>query len=233
MSEPRLYLALARASDIKTSALRFLDGPERQRIRKMQSQQRRDEFAGGRALAKHLLERVTGRPPSSHVIRLAESGRPGCEPGLDLSIAHSAGLLACAVAREATVGVDIERPEPGRNTERISRAYFTSEEADWLAGEPAESFYRLWVLKEAWLKARGSGLAGGLDRLSVRFDGAHIDARIDGAEAGTLLLFEWQDVPIGLAAGSTDSAPAVLEWSGERAALEHTDLRPTGWTVAG
>ena len=31
-------------------------------------------------------------------------------------------------------------------------------------------FYALWTLKESWLKATGEGLAGGLDRVSFRFD---------------------------------------------------------------
>lgn len=225
-------LALAHAADVDTAALELLDDAERERYAAMASEQRRLEFAAGRGLVKQLLERATGRPAGNHAIDIEASGRPTSDAGYGISIAHSGGLVACAVAKDLPIGVDVERPSSARNTGRIAEQYFTTAESDWLAGEPPESFYRLWVLKEAWLKAEGTGIAGGLSRLCCSVDGTRIDANVDGEEAGALFLYEWQGAPVGVATGKIDSAPAVFEWPSDRAGLEPVDLAPTCRTAA-
>ncbi len=231
MADESPTIALARTDEIPASALDYLDAAERQRHDAMRSKRRRREFVGGRMLAKHLLARVSGKPAAAQAIRIAESGQPESDAACGLSIAHSNGLLACAAAPDSKVGVDIELPSTARHTARISRACFTKAESDWLSSAPPESFYRLWVLKEAWLKARGSGLSGGLGSLSLRIDEPHIAARADDGDAGMLWLYEWRGVPVGLATGRVIGMPSVFEWSGERARLEPVDDRPIASTV--
>jgi 4'-phosphopantetheinyl transferase len=55
----------------------------------------------------------------------------------------------------------------------IATRYFSPEELAWLAPMPREEqvfgFYRLWAVKEAFLKAVGTGLATPLTEVSVRF----------------------------------------------------------------
>ena len=69
--------------------------------------------------------------------------------GLYLSISHSRGLAACAVA-DRPVGLDVElvRPAPRRVWEHLS-----PEERSHAADDAA--FFRLWTAKEALLKCRG------------------------------------------------------------------------------
>ena len=51
--------------------------------------------------------------------------------------------------------------------------FFSPREHAGFSALPADqrpvAFFRLWTRKEAWLKATGEGLAGGLDRVEVSF----------------------------------------------------------------
>jgi 4'-phosphopantetheinyl transferase len=83
------------------------------------------------------------------------------------SVSHSGELTLVAVASGRTVGVDVEETRSGRRLQPIADSRFTRAEAAALRalaeGERDAAFYRLWVRKEAYLKAKGEGIAGGLD----------------------------------------------------------------------
>jgi len=123
---------------------------------------RRDSFLAGRWLARHALQQWRGSD-ALPALAVADSG--GCrvtdESGGFVSISHSAGTVACAVAG-VPVGVDVE--SLGRPRDHLALAETVHGEAQCagLAQMPtdvrAEHFLQLWTQKEAWLKARGQGL---------------------------------------------------------------------------
>jgi len=138
-------------------------------------------------------------------------GAPALAPGtvdasgtladIGLSASHAGDWLLVAASRGLQPGVDIERLAPRPNALAIARRYFTDPEANWLATLPeAErelAFYRLWVAREAVLKAIGRGLAFGLDRLRIDPDPRAPSLRwLDGDDASAWVL-HWLDVPEG------------------------------------
>ncbi len=81
------------------------------------------------------------------------------------SLSHSGNLAMCAVDTNIT-GCDIELiKEKKHGHERIAARCFSAKELD-LAGD-TEGFYRIWTLKESFLKAIGLGLRFPLDRFSI------------------------------------------------------------------
>jgi 4'-phosphopantetheinyl transferase len=87
---------------------------------------------------------------------------------LRFNISHSADLAVVAVANGREVGVDVEAVREGRRVQGIADRWFGPGEAAALrkleGTERDELFYRLWVRKEAYLKATGQGIF--LERLA-------------------------------------------------------------------
>ncbi|MDH3658634.1 MAG: 4'-phosphopantetheinyl transferase superfamily protein [Alphaproteobacteria bacterium] len=131
-------------------------------------------FTAGRLLVRRLLSAETGMPPSRIALRL-DRGRPYLPKhwGHDLtfSISHTEGLVMVAIAREAMVGVDVEKITMRPDFDGISDIVFTEAERSFLVGaavaKKVEAFFRLWVRKEAILKYRGTGFAGGARSVDV------------------------------------------------------------------
>lgn len=78
--------------------------------------------------------------------------------------ASSSGDLAAVALSPWRVGLDIERRRERTRWQGIARRRYSEDEQRAVAGS-AERFLEFWTLKEAYLKALGLGLAGGLDSL--------------------------------------------------------------------
>lgn len=163
---------------------------------------------GGSLLLAQLLNREFGGRCQGQSIRRAPDGRPACDQAF-VSISHSQGWVACAVAKYSRVGVDVQIGDPKYDRHEIVRAFFTGEEAEWLALMPPESFWSVWVLKEAYLKARGEGVFPGLRTISLRIAGAEIQSTTLEQEIACLSLFQQENLYVGIA--MVDPAPAQVE----------------------
>jgi 4'-phosphopantetheinyl transferase len=164
----RVYLADPATMD-ETACAALVTSDDRVELAGTFHADRRAERFASRALLRIALEDWTGRPAARHVLHKLPSGKPHCVDGPAISVTHGRGLVACALAAAGSIGVDVERPAAGRDTDAIARDYFAVDECAWIAAEPAR-FYMLWVLKEAYLKAHGVGLAGGLRALQCRIE---------------------------------------------------------------
>ncbi len=80
-------------------------------------------------------------------------------------------LLRGMLLRFASIGVDIENEDRAGFHLDIAEAYFAPAEVAFLqAAPPAERqnlFFRLWTLKEAYIKACGQGLSMALDQFAM------------------------------------------------------------------
>jgi len=157
-----------------------------------------------RALLRSLLSAYApGTTPLQWRFEVGENGKPVLAPpfadtGLAFNLAHTAGLVSIAFARERTLGVDVEHFRLRGPPLHVAPRYFSAEEVAALEALPPDQrvarFYALWTLKESWLKATGEGLAGGLDRVSFRFDEPRFanGVRFSDAQAGWRF---WQATP--------------------------------------
>lgn len=77
---------------------------------------------------------------------------------IDFNISHTEELVVCFICNHVRVGVDIEKVKK-INLEDF-QSVFTPKELEWLNKKPEDyrRFYRLWTMKEALVKAEGSGL---------------------------------------------------------------------------
>jgi len=210
-SAVQIYYADGRALTEEIAAT-LVTAEDRQRLDAAMQPRRRTEYLLGRALLRHALERVTGRAAASFRIRVLPDGKPECVGGPAISLSHSGELAICAVAEHGAVGVDVETRRPRTELGVIAERYFTPAEARWIAADPDARFRMLWVLKEAYLKALGSGLAGGLAALECRIEPPAIVARVaDGVAVPRLRLWSGQGCFVGLAVTGSPPLTVVVE----------------------
>jgi 4'-phosphopantetheinyl transferase len=97
---------------------------------------------------------------------------PVCAP-LSFNLTHTSGLVACAISRQQVVGVDAERMDRSGFLE-IAPTVLAPVELHTLSATPeagqAEQFCTYWTLKEAYVKAHGSGLSTDLQDFAVHID---------------------------------------------------------------
>jgi 4'-phosphopantetheinyl transferase len=136
---------------------------------------RRDHFRARRALTRHLAARWLGHAPESVVIAHDATGAPRILAPANrafVSVAARGPIAAIAVAA-TPVGVDLEPVEPPREPvwsvlhpgERAAIASAWREDDD-------SPFRDVWIAKEAWLKALGTGLRRDPASLQVQTAGA-------------------------------------------------------------
>lgn len=136
----------------------------------------RDRFLAAHAILRELLGGYLEQPPASLLIETESRGKPRLSPRpgasdlrFNLSHSHGSALFAFSLNRE--VGVDIEKIRPEFVREGIAEQYFSAREQRDLEDIPSElrveAFFRCWTRKEAYIKARGEGLAIPLDSFSV------------------------------------------------------------------
>ena len=166
----------ARTADVfpdeacRTRAGGWLTPDEVRRHDRYRQQTDRDMFLLGRVMARALVGDALGVAPTAWVWREGPRGRPEADGPVSFNIAHSAGVVVCAVSDTGPVGVDVEhRERPPVDARMVRRYCAPAEVADIEREGPAawqDRFLKYWTLKEAYLKARGLGIAVHLADLS-------------------------------------------------------------------
>lgn len=156
--------------------IELLSPAERERYQRFVVPEPAEEFLVGRALLRSILGAYLGTTPQEIRLRLGPYGKPElaeAKGAIDFSLAHSHGLVACALARNCELGVDVERVRTVEETLELAERFFERWEYLELSQLPARvrsfRFLQYWTLKEACLKALGTGLKVPLDRFCFEF----------------------------------------------------------------
>jgi 4'-phosphopantetheinyl transferase len=154
-----------------------LSDEERNRAERFIFPVHRQRFILAHALTRMILAGYLGTKPSALQFGVTEQGKPFLSPktALDVrfNLSHSGDLFTLAVTAQREIGVDIEIQKGELPWREIASGFYAPVELAWLDGlekEPAAQsagFYRIWTFKEAYLKAVGKGLPGGLDQAIV------------------------------------------------------------------
>lgn len=142
----------------------MLSERERRRAERLVVDDKREQFIAAQAGLRRVLALYLDIAAEHVEFAYGEHGKPSLpdHPRVGFNMTHSADLALVAVGAGLRVGVDLEWAGRARPFLRLARRYFTAGEHAWLAGVPepgrAPAFYRAWTLKEAYLKAVGTGL---------------------------------------------------------------------------
>ncbi len=176
LSGLRVWWHQARSRQPCDPAWEVLSPGERDRAERFLDAEARDSFVAGRWIVRTLLGHWLRREPATLPIAIDPRGRPYLglpSTGWHFSITHAGGLVAVAFTSGGRVGIDLESEPRALPVleEVLDRVLADSERAslDRLAPEArGERLMRLWTMKEAVLKALGTGL--GLEPSEVEID---------------------------------------------------------------
>jgi 4'-phosphopantetheinyl transferase len=160
------------------AAVAVLSDEERAQYRRFHFARDARDYAAAHALLRVTLSRYGDRAPERWRFDTNANGKPFLveEGGFraSFSLSHTHGMVACAVTRDADVGVDVECVDRDMDTAGIAARFFAPAEAAHLMQlDPVgrrNQFFDLWTLKEALAKALGVGMALSLNRLAFAVD---------------------------------------------------------------
>jgi len=157
-----------------------LSDEERDRARRFFQEHHRRRFVVAHAALRRILAGYTARAAHELEFRAGPQGKPaladsrtGMRPGLEFNLSHSANLALVAVAWERPVGVDLEQWKRDMDHLGLAERFFSPAERASLRtlaerrDDLVHGFFAAWSRKEAYLKARGEGVARGLHHFDV------------------------------------------------------------------
>lgn len=211
--------------DRRAALVGTLSGEERARAERLRVQTAADRFVAGRGLLRELLAAYLNVPARDVSICIGSDGKPllsaAAHPRAPrFNVAHSAGLALYAIARDRTVGVDVEAIAPQRDMAGVTARRFSGAERAALARIEPEArigaFFATWTRKEAFLKAVGTGLRTPLSsfEVSVERDAPARVIRVDGDDAGrwSLAHLEPAEGFVGAVAVEAPAGEVVCRW---------------------
>ncbi len=169
--------AIAPSSGLVDAYSALLSEEERERIARYHVPQERHVRLVARAALRALLARYTQKDARAWRFVRGIKGRPEIDGGdthaaIQFSVSHAGGLIALSIALSNRLGTDVEdvrRTNVG-DVLAVARRFFSSTEAVDIESRPRcmrrESFFEYWTLKEAYVKALGTGLYTPLDQVS-------------------------------------------------------------------
>lgn len=138
---------------------------------------RRKEHIGAAAVLDMAL-REYGLSEKNTELTYGEHGKPyivnraDTDSDIYFNISHSGDYVVCAVS-DREVGIDIQKI--GAAKKNIAERYFTQNEYMHIMNQPDEKsqnelFYRIWALKESFVKAVGTGMSLAFDSFEIKID---------------------------------------------------------------
>lgn len=160
---------------------RHLDQTERLRAARFRAESDRLRFIVARSSLRQLLGRRLGLP--AHEIAFASNafGKPilrNARAPLHFNVSHSGDWVLIALDAAAPIGIDVEAIRPELACLDDFDSVLSARELHFLRALPparrAAAFARIWVRKEAYVKALGEGLNRGLRDIDVDMDALHM-----------------------------------------------------------
>lgn len=157
--------------------LMLLNGEEYRTYSFYRFTEKKVEYLVGRYLLKTLLAYYLEKAPEDILITRGKYGKPYLSVEktalpfeIKFNLSHSNGMVVCALTPGRDLGVDVEQIDG--DILEIAERYFSLNELRYistkvLVADKNEAAYKIWTMKEAFLKLIGLGLAVPLDSFDV------------------------------------------------------------------
>ena len=161
-----LDLAAEKVNQLAT----IISPDEQQRAERFHFQQHRNRFIVGRGMLRQILGNYLNIEPNKLEFAYSDRGKPYLpQNNLQFNLSHSQTLAVYGFVREKKIGIDLEYIRSMTDAEKIADRFFSAKEYSAISKlskeAKQEAFFQYWTAKEAYLKATGEGLGGGLGEI--------------------------------------------------------------------
>lgn len=199
----------------------LLGEEERLRCQRFHFEHDRKHFLAAHAMLRLALAHYLQCSPRDLQFLQGPNGKPQlasspAHPPLSFNLSHTRGMVACALALEGNCGIDVECIRPMKQLEGVAETVFSAEELEYLAragsGDAARlpAFFKLWTLKEAYIKTTGLGMSAPLKQISIDPERLSL---LDGSraphETRNWLFDSWMPAPGHALALASDNADGI------------------------
>ena len=164
--------------------LSLLSPYRQQKIALLRHEKDKNRSLGAGVALDHALE-MYGLRERSVEYEFGEWGKPSLKyhPNIHFSLSHSGDYAICSIGDRA-IGNDIEIIKQGRL--KVADRFFAQEELNWMYAVQDETeitnrMFRIWTMKESFLKATGKGISLPLDAFAVVVDEENHKIRVKQA----------------------------------------------------
>ena len=131
----------------------------------------------GRGCLREILGSYLAISPEKIEFIYSERGKPSINYQLQFNLSHSEEMAICGLTLTSRIGVDLEKMRAMKDLNSLTKRFFCAREHELVekSAEKEKLFFQLWTAKEAYLKALGTGISGGLDRVEVGLNPLKLD----------------------------------------------------------
>jgi len=154
----------------------WLSPAERERAARFIFERDRRRYLAAHIALHDILSRYLPMEPAHLSFDLGPNGKPKLyqaprPSAIEFNLSHSNEMALLAVTHGHEVGVDVEHVREKFEFQEVAERFFTAMEVTAMRGLPGtlqrQAFFKCWTSKEAFLKAKGTGLSGVLDEVEI------------------------------------------------------------------
>ncbi|MFC1668393.1 4'-phosphopantetheinyl transferase family protein [Chlamydiota bacterium] len=149
------------------SLYELLSHDERARAKRFHFKEHSRRFIVSHGMLRQILACYVNVSADTLTFSYTEKGKPellNSHNHIRFNLSHSHEMALVGVLIEVPIGIDIEYLPKETDVDGLAKRFFSSQEYEQLSKIPnsikQEAFFRIWTLKEAYLKATGEGIAG-------------------------------------------------------------------------
>lgn len=169
-------ILLRQSEDVVHTLQEYLSMDEARRADRYRRERDRTRYVVAHGSLRELLADYTSQTPRNISFGHTATGKPFLiddqgERRLRFNLSHAGEWAIVALAASMEVGIDIEQIDSDVSVEAVAERFFSLSEFEALREVPSEqrtgAFFTAWTRKEAYVKARGEGIADRLRHFSV------------------------------------------------------------------
>ena len=158
----------------------------------------RHSYLVSHALLRYALSLYADIPASKWKFVKSEHGKPAlvlpaAMPAISFNLTHSEGLAACVVAIDMACGIDAENRNRKNSLAAVANRMFADEEIELLNKRDMQPhFFYYWTLREAYVKALGTGLSSSSKEFYFDIGQDGMSAVLRRSDSGQVVDDSWQ-----------------------------------------